>query len=152
VILKIFKWPHPIFVIIHPLGRTWPKIWKKSEFPLPKDILYQVWLTLACWFWRRRLLRIFSVFLLFRDFLPLEKGIALHMSNSESPLPKNDLCQLWLQLARRFWRSWICKSLTDRHQTPDIRRMTDNRGSEKLTWAFSSGELKTYVTSDLHQQ
>ena len=24
------------------------------EFPLPKDDLYQVWLKLACWFWRRR--------------------------------------------------------------------------------------------------
>jgi hypothetical protein len=24
-----------------------------SEFPLPKDNLYQVWLNLACWFWRR---------------------------------------------------------------------------------------------------
>jgi hypothetical protein len=33
------------------------------------------------------------------------------------PLPKNDLCQLWLQLAQRFWRrSWKCKSLTDRRQ------------------------------------
>jgi hypothetical protein len=24
---KIFKWPHPIFVIIFPLKRTWPFIW-----------------------------------------------------------------------------------------------------------------------------
>jgi hypothetical protein len=25
--MKIFKWPHPIFVIISPLKRTWPLIW-----------------------------------------------------------------------------------------------------------------------------
>jgi hypothetical protein len=25
------------------------------------------------------------------------------MNNSESPLPKDDLCQLWLQLAQQFW-------------------------------------------------
>jgi hypothetical protein len=35
---------------------------------------------------------------------PLGKGVTLHMNNSESPLPKNSLCQLWLQLAQRFWR------------------------------------------------
>jgi hypothetical protein len=37
--------------------------------------------------------------------------------NSESPLPKDDFCQLWLKLAQRFWRSWKCKSLTDRRRT-----------------------------------
>jgi hypothetical protein len=26
VLEKIFKWPHPIFVIISPLKRTWPLI------------------------------------------------------------------------------------------------------------------------------
>jgi hypothetical protein len=26
----------------------------KCEFPLPKNSLYQVWLTLASWFWRRK--------------------------------------------------------------------------------------------------
>jgi hypothetical protein len=36
----------------------------KLEFPLPKDNLYQVWLILASWFWRRRFFKIFSVFLL----------------------------------------------------------------------------------------
>jgi hypothetical protein len=24
------------------------------EFPLPKDDLYQFWLKMACWFWRKR--------------------------------------------------------------------------------------------------
>jgi hypothetical protein len=47
---------------------------------------------LACWFWRRRFLKMFSVFLLFRYYLPLEKGVALHMNNSKSPSPKDDLC------------------------------------------------------------
>jgi hypothetical protein len=66
------------------------------------------------------------------------------MNNSESPSPKDDLCQLWLQLAWRFWRSRKCKSLTDWRQTDRQmkRQMTDNGWSEKLTWAFSSGELK----------
>ena len=62
------------------------------EFPLPKDDLCQVWLKMACWFWRRRFLKIFSVFLLFRYYLPLEKGYPLCLFKLESPLPKDDLC------------------------------------------------------------
>jgi hypothetical protein len=54
--------------------------------------------------------------------------------NSESPLSKYDLCQLWWKLALQFWRSQKHKSLTD-------RQTTDNGQSEKLTWALSSGEL-----------
>jgi hypothetical protein len=97
--------------------------------PLPKDDLYQVWLKLACLFWR--FLKIFCAFLLFCNYLPLGKGVPLHLHNLESPPPKDDLCQVWLKLAKWFWRkSKKCKSL-----------QTDGQ-SEKLTWAFSSGELK----------
>ena len=45
----------------------------------------------------------------------------------ESPLPKDALCQIWLKLAQ-----WFLK-----------RRWKFERWSEKLTWAFSSGELKS---------
>jgi hypothetical protein len=89
----------------------------KLEFPLPKDSLYHVWLNLACWFWRR-FLKIFILFLLFRYYLPLEKGYPLILNKLESPSPKDDLCQVWLKLVQRFWRrSRKCKSLqTDRRQ------------------------------------
>jgi hypothetical protein len=69
------------------------------EFPLPKDTLYQVSLNLASSFWRTTFLKIFSAFLLFRYYLPLEKGYPLHLNKLESPLPKDDLCQVWLKLA-----------------------------------------------------
>jgi hypothetical protein len=39
-----------------------------------------------------------SVFLLFCDYIPLEKGNPLHLNNLESPPSKNDLCQIWLKL------------------------------------------------------
>jgi hypothetical protein len=56
---------------------------------------------LACWFWRIKFLEIFSVFLLFSYYLPLEKGTPLHLNKLESPSPKNDLCQVWLKLTMR---------------------------------------------------
>jgi hypothetical protein len=53
----------------------------------------------------KKILKIFSEFLLFCYYLLLGKGIVLHLFSSESPLPKDDLCQLWLKLALQFWRS-----------------------------------------------
>ena len=89
----------------------------------------------------KRFLNFVDVFSLFRNYLPLEKGGALHLNKLESPSPKNALCQVWLKLAQWFWRRrWKCEKFTD-GQTD--RQTTDNRWSEKLTWAFSSGELKT---------
>jgi hypothetical protein len=38
VVLEIFKWPHPIFVIISPLKRTWPFIWTNLNSLLPRII------------------------------------------------------------------------------------------------------------------
>jgi hypothetical protein len=78
------------FVIISPLKRTWQFIWT-----IHNNDLYQVWLKLACWFWRR-FVKIFSAFLLFCYYLPLEKDTTLHLNNLESPPPKDDLCQVCL--------------------------------------------------------
>jgi hypothetical protein len=65
----------------------------------------------------------FNVFLLFCDYLPLEKGNSLHLKNLESPPPNNNLCQVWLKLAQLFWRrSRKCKSLQTDGQTDDRQR------------------------------
>ena len=76
----------------------------KFESSSPKDNLYQVWLILACWFWRIRFLKIFShcVFLLFHNYLPLEKDYPLSLKKFESPSPKEYLCQVWLKLVQWF--------------------------------------------------
>jgi hypothetical protein len=101
--IKMFKCPHPIFVIISPLMRTWPLICK---------ILDCLYLTIIC----AMLVEIgqlvfdedfkmfFSKCLLFCYYLPLGKGAFIRLYNSESPLYKNYLIQLWLKLAHRFWR------------------------------------------------
>jgi hypothetical protein len=55
-----------------------------------------------------------SMFSLFCYYLPLRNRIALHLNSFESPLPKDDLCQLWLKLTQRFWRNRKCKGLHGR--------------------------------------
>jgi hypothetical protein len=115
----------------------------KLEFPSPKNNVYQVWLILACWFWRRRFFNNFSVFLLFCYYLPLEKGYPFPLNKFEFLSPKDELWQVWLKLVQWFWRrSWKCKSLQTDRQTQMAARQWAIR---KLTWAFSSGELKSRI-------
>jgi hypothetical protein len=63
----------------------------KLEFPSSKDNVYQVWLNLASWFWRRRFLKLFNVFLLFLYYLPLEKGYPILWTNF-NPLYQRMIC------------------------------------------------------------
>ena len=76
----------------------------KFESPLPWDTLYQVWLKLAPWFWRRRSLIVVNLFLLFPNYLPFWIGLALHLKKPESPLPRDSFYQIWLKLVQWFWR------------------------------------------------
>ena len=58
------------------------------------------WVTSITWEnTREEDLNFIDVILLFRNYLPLEKGVALHLDKTESPLPKDALCQVWLKLA-----------------------------------------------------
>ena len=93
----------------------------------------------------RRFLNFVNVFSLFHKYLPLEKGRALHLNKLESP-------SLRVTCAKFGW-NWTSgsgeedenvKSLQTDRQTEGRtdRRTTNDRWPEKLTWAFSSGELK----------
>ena len=53
---------------------------KKLESLSPKDSLCQVWLKIAQWFCRRKFFNFVNVFSMFRNYLPLEKGLALHLN------------------------------------------------------------------------
>ena len=48
-----------------------------------------------------------NVFSLFLNYLPLEKGMVLHLDKLEFPSPKDDLCRDWLKLTQWFWRKWF---------------------------------------------
>ena len=65
------------------------------------------------------------VFSLFHSYIPLEKGVALHLKKLESPSPKDALCQVWLKLAQFWRRSRKCEKFS--------HRQTDDGPSEKLT-------------------
>jgi hypothetical protein len=37
----------------------------------------------------------------------LEKGNPLHLNKLKSPPPKDDLCKVWLKMAKWFWRRFL---------------------------------------------
>ena len=129
------------FVIISPWKRAGPFIWTNLNPLHPRMLCAKFG-----WNWlsgsgEEDFLILSMFFPYFCNYLPLEKGGALHLNKLESPSPKDALCQVWLNLAQWFWRRrWKCEKFTDRRTD---RQTTDDRWSEKLTWAFSSGELKT---------
>ena len=57
----------------------------KLESPSPKVAMWQVWLKLVQWFLRKILLNFVDVFLLFHNYLPLEKGGAYHLNKFKTP-------------------------------------------------------------------
>ena len=75
-----------------PLGKDGALHLNKLESPSPKDAFCQVWLKLAQWFWRRKIFNFINVSSLFRNYLRLEKGWALQLTNHESPSPEDALC------------------------------------------------------------
>ena len=84
-------------------------IWTNLNPLHPGNAFCQVWLNLAHWLYRRKSLNFVNVFSPFRNYLPLEKGVALDLNKVHSPSPKDDFCQVWLKLAPWFWRKRFFK-------------------------------------------
>ena len=126
-----------------PLEKGWAHHLNKFESPSPKEAtcMNQVWLTLVQSFLRRRFFLISSMyFLLFRNYLPLEKGGAFHLNKLDSPSPKDALCQVWLKFyPLGVWR-WKCEKFT----TTPTTTTTDNWQIliRKAHLSLGSGELK----------
>ena len=113
----------------------------KLESPSPKDALWQVWLKMAKWFWRRRFLNFVNVFSLFHNYLPFEKGGALLLNKLESPSPKDALWKVWLKLAQLFWIKKIFKSCQFIFINSQLSPLWEGRGpSFEQTWIpFTQG-------------
>ena len=111
----------------------------KLESPLSKDGLFQIWLKLAQWSWRRSYKIRWCIFAI-RNYLPFWKRTGHFVrttwitSTQECFLPSS--VEIW-PVALEKKKKWNDYIQTD-------GRTTDNRQSEKLTWAFSSGELKAW--------
>ena len=82
-VLNVFYY----FQIISHLRMLWPFIWTNLN-PFTQEVLFQVWLKLDQWFWRRRFLKVFNVFLLFHNYCPLRRAYPFIWTNLNPPHPR----------------------------------------------------------------
>ena len=95
----------------------------KLEYPLPKDDFCQVLFKLVQRF-LRRFLNSVHVFFLFRNYLPLGKGMVLHLNKLESPLPKDAFCQVLVK---------IDLVVLEKLKIGKVYRQTDRRTDRQMT-------------------
>ena len=74
--------------IISPCRRAWVFIFKKSEFPLTKNALCQVWLNLAMYFWYKKIKYSPYIFIILRLSSLEERVWALISKNLNSIYPR----------------------------------------------------------------
>ena len=85
-----------------------------------------------------------NAFLLFRNYLPLEKGRAFHLNKLESPPPKDALCQVWLKLTQWFWRRrWKYEKFTDRRTDRRTDRQTVTHSFIHVVLSRFSGKVNS---------
>ena len=97
------------FMIIFPWKKLRPFIWTNLN-PLHS----RMFCAKFGWNWpsgsgEEDFLNFLNAFSLFRNYLPLEKGRALHLNKIESPSLKEALCKVWLILAKWFRRKRFFK-------------------------------------------
>ena len=81
--------------LILPLKKTWIPFTKECFQPnLLKIVQMKIF----------KFLQFIFPISLFHNYLPLEKGWALHLKKLECSSPKEALCQVWLKLDKWFWR------------------------------------------------
>ena len=111
------------------------------QSPSPKDALCQVCLKLSQWLWRR-FLNFVNYFCYFVISSPWKKVWSFIWTNLHVLYSR--------MLCAKFGWNWPFGSYGEDDNVKNLqkdRRTTDDRWSKKLTWAFSSCELKTCMTS-----
>ena len=101
--------------------------------PSPKVALCQVWLKLAQSFLRRRFLNFVNVFSLFRTCLLLGKGRALFFEQTLIPITQGCFVPSFHEIGQ---------VVLEKMKVWKVFGRTDDRWSEKLTCAFTSGVQK----------
>ena len=82
------------------------------------------------------------VFLLFRSYLTLEKGWALHLNKIWTPLHKDTLCEVWLKLAKWFWRSFLnFVNVLGKGSDNTLESPSPNNVCNKFGWNWPMGSV-----------
>ena len=132
---------HFRYFVIYPWKRTWFFVWSKLNPFKYECFVFQVWLKLDLWFWRRVLNFecIFTILLILLS--PLVK-LAFIWINFNPLHPR-------MRCAKYNW-NWLSGSGEEDENVTSLRRQTtDKFRTEKFSSAFGSGELRTTLSAQL---
>ena len=114
----------------------------KRETPSPKGALCQVWLKLAhAVVLERKIFLISSMYFCYFVIISPWKRAGPLIWTKLNPLHSRMLCAFGLNWPSGSWEEVENRKSLQTDRRTD-RQTTEDRRSEKLTWAFSSGELK----------
>ena len=123
-------WTHDHWVSKLTLEKGCCPAFEQNLFSSSKDTLWPVCLKLARWFWRRECFNFINIFFVFSNYLPPEKGVAVHWNKFLLSSPKDALCQVWLKVVKWFWRRrWKCGKFTT---TKDNVYISIRKGKKNL--------------------
>ena len=108
-------------------------IFDKLDFPSTKDVSCRIRLKLAQLFLRKTFLNFINVFLLFRNYLPLEKDGTLHFGANLDSLHHRMLCA-------KFGWNWPSGPGEEDGNVKSVQ--TDRQMDKRTTDNMWSGELK----------
>ena len=83
-------------IILSPLGKGHGPSLKQTLIPFTQGCFLSNLVEIHQVVLEKKIFNFVKVFLLFPNSLPLEKAIAPFLNKLESPLPKDDLCQVLL--------------------------------------------------------
>ena len=90
-----------------------------------------------------------NLFSFFRNYLPLETGVPLHLNKLESASPKECVRSSLVEIGPGVLENMKMWNFKDRRRDRQTDRRadwrTDDRRSGKLSWIFGSGEFKGNV-------
>ena len=92
---------HFHYFVLSPLGKGRRPSFEQTlilfTFTLLKGCFVLILVEIGSVVLEKKIFKFVNVFSLFRNYLPLEKGVGLHLNKLESPLPKDELCPVVLK-------------------------------------------------------
>ena len=126
------------FIIISPWKRAWSRLWKNMNPNHPRMLCAKLGWNIGPVVLEKKIFKFCQCIFAFCNYLPLEKGRALHLNKLNTYHPR--------MFCAKFGWNWPSGSWEEDENVKSLQKLqrrwtTDKLWSEKLNWAFGSDEL-----------
>ena len=90
--------------LLSPLGKGHGPSFEQIWIPITQGCFVPSMVKIGQVVLEKKIFKFINAFSQFHNYLPLEKGVALHLNKLEFPSPNDALCQVWLKNVALFSR------------------------------------------------